>query len=86
MSGYFLETLARFELGHLKPIAVPPSNRNVIPLSAAADIIRSASFKMSDSVAGAKAGQSNKKERRGVALKVFAVSKEAESPRKSVSF
>jgi hypothetical protein len=61
MSGYFLETLARFELGHLKPIAVPPSNRNVIPLSAAVDIILLASFKMSDSVVRAKANQPDKK-------------------------
>jgi hypothetical protein len=71
MSGYFLETLGLFALGHLKPIAVPPSRRRVIPLSAAVEIIRLASFKMSDSVVRAKANQPNKKERRGVALKVF---------------
>ena len=50
MSGYFLATPLRFELGHLKAIAVPPSNRNVIPFSAAVDMILLASFRMSNSV------------------------------------
>ena len=50
MSGYLRETLGLFELGHLKPIAVPPSRRRVIPSVAADEIIRSASLRTSDSV------------------------------------